>query len=132
LNKTVSPEGTGSGGISGTILATTPGGVITVADATVVLIKEKTVVVFDTGEGTYPSISGMHEGTITPSKDIPVHKMYTYPCAGTGGAYQIRKDLECHMGWRRSSLERLHWRLAQCHFQRAFHTKVRSDLQLHH
>jgi hypothetical protein len=40
LNKTVSPEGTGSGGISGTILATTPGGVITVADATVVLIKE--------------------------------------------------------------------------------------------
>jgi hypothetical protein len=41
LNKTVSPEGTGSGGISGTILATTPGGVITVADATIVLIKEE-------------------------------------------------------------------------------------------
>jgi hypothetical protein len=39
-NKSVSPEGTGSGGISGTILATTPGGVITVADATIVLIKE--------------------------------------------------------------------------------------------
>jgi hypothetical protein len=43
-NKIVSPEGTGSGGISGTILATTPGGVITVADATVVLIKEETAV----------------------------------------------------------------------------------------
>jgi len=41
--------------------------------------------IFDTGEGTYPSISGMHEGTITPSKDIPVQKMYTYPCIGTGG-----------------------------------------------
>jgi cobaltochelatase CobN len=40
-NKTVSPEGTGSGGISGTLLATTPGGVVTVPDATVVLIKEK-------------------------------------------------------------------------------------------
>ena len=84
-NRTVSPEGTGSGGISGTIFATTPIGVVTVPDATVVLIKEETVVVFDTGEGTYPSISGTHKGTITPSKDIPVHKMYTYPCAGTGG-----------------------------------------------
>ena len=41
--------------------------------------------VFDTGEGTYPSISGTHEGTITPYTDIPVQKMYTYPCAGTGG-----------------------------------------------
>ena len=43
------------------------------------------VPVFDTGEGTYPSISGTHKGTITPSTDIPVHKMYTYPCIGTGG-----------------------------------------------
>ena len=81
-NRTVSPEGTGSGGISGTLLATTPGGVVTVSDATVVLIKAP---VFDTGEGTYPSIFGTHEGTIIPSKDIPVHKMYTYPCIGTGG-----------------------------------------------
>ena len=49
------------------------------AEVTVLLL------VFDTGEGTYPSIFGTHEGTITPSKDIPVQKMYTYPCAGTGG-----------------------------------------------
>ena len=48
-------------------------------------MKEETVDVFDTGEGTYPSIFGTHEGTITPSRDIPVQKMYTYPCAGTGG-----------------------------------------------
>ena len=41
--------------------------------------------IFDTGEGTYPSIFGTHEGTLTPSKDIPVQKMYTYPCIGTGG-----------------------------------------------
>ncbi|MCK4731501.1 MAG: hypothetical protein KAT65_03495 [Methanophagales archaeon] len=46
---------------------------------------EVTVVAFDTGEGTYPSIFGTHEGTITPSEDIVVHKIYTYPCAGTGG-----------------------------------------------
>jgi len=40
---------------------------------------------FDTGPGTYPSIMGTHEGTITPNKKIVVHKMYTYACAGTGG-----------------------------------------------
>jgi hypothetical protein len=42
-------------------------------------------VVFDTGEGTYPSISGTHNGTITPTQTITVNKMYTYPCEGTGG-----------------------------------------------
>ena len=40
---------------------------------------------FDTGAGTYPSIMGTHNGTIKPSHDITVNKMYTYPCAGTGG-----------------------------------------------
>ncbi|MDD2665424.1 MAG: NosD domain-containing protein [Methanocellales archaeon] len=40
---------------------------------------------FDTGPGTYPSISGTHNGTITPSHDIDVSYMYTYPCNGTGG-----------------------------------------------
>ena len=40
---------------------------------------------FDTGKGTYPSIFGTHNGTITPSHDVYVSKMYTYPCAGTGG-----------------------------------------------
>ena len=41
--------------------------------------------IFDTGEGTYPSIMGIHNGTITPSHDVMVNRMYTYPCAGTGG-----------------------------------------------
>ncbi|MEA2074704.1 MAG: fibronectin type III domain-containing protein [Euryarchaeota archaeon] len=41
--------------------------------------------IFDTGTGTYPSISGTHNGIITPSTDITVSKLYTYPCAGTGG-----------------------------------------------
>jgi len=40
---------------------------------------------FDTGEGTYPSIRGTHNGTIIPSRDINISKLYTYPCAGTGG-----------------------------------------------
>ena len=40
---------------------------------------------FDTGSGTYPSISGTHKGTIEPDQDITVHKLYTYPCSGTGG-----------------------------------------------
>ena len=42
---------------------------------------------FDTGEPTipYPSIMGTYNGTITPLNDLVVHKMYTYPCPGTGG-----------------------------------------------
>ena len=43
------------------------------------------ITVFDTGAGTYPSISGTHNGTITPHYDINVSKIYTYPCTGTGG-----------------------------------------------
>ncbi|MDD2666790.1 MAG: hypothetical protein PHD13_05485 [Methanocellales archaeon] len=42
-------------------------------------------IIFDTGNGTYPSISGTHNGTITPSYNVNVSHMYTYPCAGTGG-----------------------------------------------
>jgi hypothetical protein len=41
--------------------------------------------IFDTGSGTYPSIPGVHNGTITPNKNISVNYMYTYPCTGTGG-----------------------------------------------
>ena len=40
---------------------------------------------FDTGHGTYPSIFGIHKGTIKPNQTITVYKMYTYPCPGTGG-----------------------------------------------
>jgi len=41
--------------------------------------------IFDTGKGTYPSIMGTHKGEIKPSDDISVSKLYTHPCAGTGG-----------------------------------------------
>jgi len=40
---------------------------------------------FDTGAGGYPSIAGVHEGTIIPNHTIVARKLYTYPCAGTGG-----------------------------------------------
>ncbi|MBC8520961.1 MAG: hypothetical protein H8D26_03080 [Methanomicrobia archaeon] len=42
---------------------------------------------FDTGlpANPYPSISGTHNGTLTPNADITVRTLYTYPCAGTGG-----------------------------------------------
>ena len=41
--------------------------------------------VFDTGAGTYPSIYGVHNGTIALKQTITTYKMYTYPCPGTGG-----------------------------------------------
>ena len=40
---------------------------------------------FDTGPGAYPSIFGVHNGTITPANNVTANKMYTYSCAGTGG-----------------------------------------------
>jgi hypothetical protein len=41
--------------------------------------------IFDTGSGAYPSIMGTHNGTIKPYHTVNVSRMYTYPCAGTGG-----------------------------------------------
>ena len=42
---------------------------------------------FDTGPSTYPypSISGVHHGNFTPKRNITVHQIFIYPCAGTGG-----------------------------------------------
>jgi hypothetical protein len=48
-------------------------------------VTEIAAVSFDTRPGTYPSIMGTHNGTIKPSHDVVVNKMYTYPCVGTGG-----------------------------------------------
>jgi outer membrane protein assembly factor BamB len=66
--------------------AVADGMVFTIGDGKVYAFggaSEKSV--FDTGKGTYPSISGTHKGKIKPDKDITVNKMYTYPCTGTGG-----------------------------------------------
>ncbi len=59
-----------------------------------------TVGIFDTGqsENPYPSCFGIHHGTIKPTKLIRVQKLYTYPCAGTGGHTEyvkICKDARC-------------------------------------
>jgi parallel beta-helix repeat protein len=51
----------------------------------VITISESEGFVFDTGEGTYPSIFGTHNGTITPNQTITLSKLYTYPCPRTGG-----------------------------------------------
>ena len=50
-------------------------------------ITVSSVAVFDTGAPAYPypSISGINNGTITPSCNINVSKLYTYLCDGTGG-----------------------------------------------
>jgi len=50
--------------------------------------------IFDTGKGTYPSIMGTHNGTITPLCTINVSKLYTYPCVGTGGHTESIKLFE--------------------------------------
>ncbi len=54
-------------------------------NATKVYAPSKTLSLFDTVSGTYPSIMGTHKGEIKPSCNITVSKLYTYPCPGTGG-----------------------------------------------
>jgi hypothetical protein len=55
--------------------------------------------VFDTSSGTYPSISGIHNGTITPAYNIGVSKLYTYPCPGTGGHTEYVRIWNSTTGW---------------------------------
>jgi hypothetical protein len=47
----------------------------------------------DTGSpaNPYPSIFGMHNGTITVNQNITVNSMYTYACSGTGGHTEFVK-----------------------------------------
>ncbi|MCW3131937.1 MAG: right-handed parallel beta-helix repeat-containing protein [Candidatus Methanospirare jalkutatii] len=54
---------------------------------------------FDTGKPVdpYPSIFGTHKGTIKPNKTIIAEKLYTYPCAGTGGHTEYA--LICNSTW---------------------------------
>ncbi|MEA3488168.1 MAG: cohesin domain-containing protein, partial [Euryarchaeota archaeon] len=65
-------------------------------------INDEVIVValiMDTGPGTYPSISGRHEGTIEVYEDVTVEKLYTYPCAGTGGHSESVKIWNNTTGW---------------------------------
>ena len=63
-------------------------------------VFEKAPTFFDTGSGTYPSIFGTHNGTITPNQTIEVSKLYTYPCSGTGGHTEYVRI------WNNSGLDR--------------------------
>lgn len=86
LNATVDPSGlTGTSSISGRVLVQTPFGVVPGANATVVIVQ--TGYFFDTGApvNPYPSISGVHNGTLEVTRPIVVERMYTYACTGTGG-----------------------------------------------
>lgn len=46
---------------------------------------------FDTEAGTYPSIAGIHNGTITMTHTVNVSKIFLYPCTGTGGHVEYAK-----------------------------------------
>ena len=60
-------------------------------DAKIRVGEEKDEEEFDMGPGTYPSISGRHEGTIEVYEDVTVEKLYTYHCIGTGGHVEYVK-----------------------------------------
>lgn len=45
----------------------------------------------DTEPGTYPSICGLHNGTIEMTHTVNVSTIYLYPCTGTGGHIEYAK-----------------------------------------
>lgn len=53
----------------------------------VVVVASHITPIFDIGSSDkpYPSISGIHKGTIRLNHTITVNKIYTYACPGTGG-----------------------------------------------
>ncbi|HUV03315.1 MAG TPA: right-handed parallel beta-helix repeat-containing protein [Desulfobacteria bacterium] len=56
-----------------------------VGDPLLAVLPPAELPIFDTGEGTYPSISGTFTGTIVPARNLTVSTLYTYYCEGTGG-----------------------------------------------
>ncbi|KAF5429893.1 Serine protease [Candidatus Methanophagaceae archaeon] len=53
----------------------------------VAAVDRDIIPIFDTGssDNPYPSISGIHKGTIRLNHTVTVNKMYTYACPATGG-----------------------------------------------
>ncbi|NQE45143.1 hypothetical protein C5S31_03850 [ANME-1 cluster archaeon GoMg2] len=109
---TVSPISTttGSDGKATTVFTAASTGTITVKAACDDVSGMASVTVqqtsfFDTqqSENPYLSISGTHTGTIKPIQTIEVQKLYTYPCAGTGGHTEsvriYRNDLDESASW---------------------------------
>ena len=63
------------------------------------------IAIFDTGapDSPYPSIMGVHNGTITPNRRIEVNRIYTYACPGTGGHTEYARiwgnGVDAHANW---------------------------------
>jgi hypothetical protein len=61
--------------------------------------------IFDTGkpDNPYPSIMGVHNGTIIPDRLIEANRIYTYACSGTGGHTEYARiwgnDVDAHAIW---------------------------------
>ena len=61
--------------------------------------------IFDTGapESPYPSIMGVHNGTIIPDQEIEANRIYTYACPGTGGHTEYARiwgnGVDAHANW---------------------------------
>jgi hypothetical protein len=62
-------------------------GYVSIPLAILVIEKREPTEVFDLGASNhpYPSIAGLHNGTLKVANDMAVNTMYTYPCPGTGG-----------------------------------------------
>ena len=60
-------------------------------DPVITIEKPKAIFDTDSPENPYPSIFGIHNGTIMSNHTITISKLYTYPCPGTGGHSEYTK-----------------------------------------
>jgi len=77
--------------------------------------------IFDTGPGTYPSISGTHNGTITPNQTITCIHALHLSLLRNRRTYRIRKNMELNHRCN-CKMERIQRRLAQHLFEQNFHS----------
>jgi len=74
-------------------------------DFNISLIAKPGSDIFDTNasDNPYPSIMGVHNGTIKSNRTITVNRIYTYACPGTGGHTEYvkiwGKDVDEYVTW---------------------------------
>ncbi len=82
-----------------TFTATPEGNPNAATSVTTKLAVSRKAFELDTGSGTYPSMAGVHRGTIRPNHTVVVSRFYTYPMEGTGGHAQFVEFSNISSGW---------------------------------
>lgn len=82
-----------------TITATPEGNPEAATSVTTNLMVSREAFELNTGSGTYPSMAGVHRGTLRPNHTVIVNRFYTYPTEGTGGHAEYVELCNISSGW---------------------------------